>query len=113
MESRRPTLLDYQNGKPKQLLADLIVNNPTLGPKRTLQLFGLKQAMELIGMREIRILFNKYTDRSWYRLVADANKVRLPITKDIFGVIRNHLTTFEPLKLVDFQDQMLNNDKYD
>ena len=112
MESRRPTLLDYQNGKPKELLADLIINNPTLGPKRTLQLFGLKQAMELIGMREIRVLFNKYTDRSWYRLVADANKIKLPIAKDIFGTIRTHLTQFKPLKLVDFQDEMLNNDKY-
>ena len=112
MESRRPTLLDYQNGKPKELLADLIINNPKLGPKRTLQLFGLKQAMELVGMREIRVLFNKYTDRSWYRLVADANKIKLPIAKDIFGTIRTHLTEFKPLKLVDFQDQMLNNDKY-
>ena len=112
MESRRPILLDYQNGKPKELLADLIINNPTLGPKRTLQLFGLKQAMELIGMREIRVLFNKYTDRSWYRLVADANRIKLPVAKDIFGTIRTHLTEFKPLKLVDFQEQMLNNDKY-
>lgn len=112
MESRRPLLLDYQNGKPKELLADLIVNNPTLGPKRTLQLFGLKQAMELVGMREIRVLFNKYTDRSWYRLVADANKIKLPIARDAFGTIRTHLTEFKPLKLVDFQDEMLNNDKY-
>jgi len=94
MESRRPILLDYQNGKPKELLADLIINNPTLGPKRTLQ------------------LFNKYTDRSWYRLVADANRIKLPVAKDIFGTIRTHLTEFKPLKLVDFQEQMLNNDKY-
>src|SRR3989344_1127844 len=112
MESRRPTLLDYQNGKPKELLADLIINNPKLGPKRTLQLFGLKQAMELVGMREIRVLFNKYTDRSWYRLVADANKIKLPMARDIFGIIRTHITEFKPLKLVDFQDEMLNNDKY-
>lgn len=112
MESRRPALLDYQNNKPKELLADLIINNPTLGPKRTLQLFGLKQAMELVGMREIRVLFNKYTDRSWYRLIADANKIKLPVAKDIFGIIRTHLTEFKPLKLVDFQNQMINNDKY-
>lgn len=113
IESRRPPLLDYQNNKPKELLADLITNNPKLGLKRTLQLFGLKQALEKVGMREIRVMFSKYSDRSWYRLVADTNKVRLPIAKDIFGVIRDHLTTFEPLKLVDFQGQMLNNDKYD
>ncbi len=112
MESRRPPLLDYRNGKPKELLADLIINNPKLGPKRTLQLFGLKQAMELVGMREIRVLFNKYTDRSWYRLVADATKIKLPISKDIFGIIRTHITEFKPLLLVDFQDKMINNDKY-
>lgn len=113
MESRRPSLLDYPHNKPKELLADLAINNPSLSPKRMLQIFGLKQALELVGMREIRVIFSKCSDRSWYRLVAEANKIRLPITKDIFGIIRTHIAEFKPLKLVDFQDEMLNNDKYD
>lgn len=112
IESKRPILLDYQDNKPKELLADLIINNPKLGMKRTLLLFGLKQALEKVGMREMRVMFGNYTDRTWYRLVDETNKIRLPIAKDVFGIIREHLTTFEPLKLVDFQDEMLNNDKY-
>lgn len=112
MESRRPSLLDYPNNKQKELLADLTINNPTLSPKRILQIFGLKQALELFSMREVRVIFSKYSDRSWYRLVAETNKVKLPIPKDVFGVLRTHLTDFKPLKLVDFQEEMLNNDKY-
>lgn len=111
MESRRPALLDYQNNKPRELLADLAINNPSLSPKQILQVFGLKQALEIFGMREVRVIFGKCSDRSWYRLVSDANKVRLPMVKDTFGTIRNHLNEFKPLKLVDFQDEMLNNDK--
>ncbi len=112
LESRRPSLLDYQNNKPKELLADLVVNNPILSPKHILQIFGLKQALELIGMREVRVIFSKCSDRSWYRLVSDANKIKLPQAKDTFGIIRTHLSEFKPLKLVDFQEEMLNNDKY-
>lgn len=111
LESRRPPLQDYHSNKPKELLADLIVNNPSLGLKRTLQLFGLKQAMDVISMREIRQIFKSYSDRSWYRLVSEANQVRLPIAKDHFGIIRTYLANFTPLKLVDFQLVMLNNDK--
>ena len=57
-------------------------------------------------------MFSGYSQRSWYRLIAEAKTVKLPPSKSPLEVIREHLTNFEPLKLVDFQDTMLNNDKY-
>lgn len=113
LERQRPKLLDYRASNPKALLADLIINNPKLGTKRTIQLFGLKNALDAVTPRELRAMFSKYNDRSWYRLFAEAKSVKLPITKSPFYVIRKNLTSFEPLKLVDFTDKMINNDKYD
>lgn len=107
MESRRFSLQNYENGKPQEFLSDLIINNPKLGLKRTLQLFGLKQAMDTINMREIRVMFQGYSDRSWYRLVSDANKIRLPVKKDIFSELRSQLSFYKALKLIDFNKLML------
>lgn len=112
MESKRPRLLDLKANNSKGLLADFIVNNPRLGPLKTLQVFGLKQALDIATLRELRAMFGKCSQRSWYRLIAETKRVRIPLTKSPFGVIREHLTRFEPLKLVDFQDKMINNDKY-
>lgn len=113
VESKRPRLLDLKTGNPKALLAELIINNPKLGPLKTLQVFGLKQALDTATPRELRAMFGKYRPRSWYRVIAEAKRVNTPPTKSPFAVIRKHLTSFEPLKRVDFQDKMINNDKYD
>lgn len=113
LERQRPKLLDYGVSNPKALLADLIINNPRLGVKRTIQLFGLKNAFDAFTPRELRAMFGKYNNRSWYRLFAEAKQVKLPITKSPFDIVRKNLITFEPLKLVAIQDQMLNNVKYD
>ncbi|MSU25804.1 MAG: hypothetical protein EXS44_00880 [Candidatus Levybacteria bacterium] len=112
LEKQRPKLLDYSVSNPKALLADLIINNSKQKPLKILQAFGLKQALGTITPRELRAMFSKYTDRSWYRLFAEAKTIQLPITKSPFDVVRKNLTSFEPLKLVDFQDEMINNVKY-
>jgi hypothetical protein len=112
LDRLRPKLIDYQAPSQRALLADLIINNPSFGPRRILQVFGIKEALDTIKPRELRIMFNKYSNRSWYRLIADTNNIRLPKTQDAFIAIRSQLNAFEPLKLVDFQQQMLNNDKY-
>lgn len=113
VESKRPRLLDLETGNPKALLAELVINNPKLGALKTLQAFGLKQALNTTNPRELRAMFGKYSERSWYRLIAEAKKIKTPPTKSPFEVIRRHLTSFKPFKLVDFQDRMINNDKYD
>ena len=103
LESKRLSLFDYKTTNSKSLLADLVVNNPSIGPLKTMQIYGLKQAFDNITPRELRAMFGGYSQRGWYRLTAEAKKIKLPATKSPLGVIRKHLTSFDPLKLVDFQ----------
>lgn len=112
LESTRLPLFDYKPTSPNSLLADLVINNPSIGIRKTIQLFGLKQAFDSTTPRELRNMFGKYGQRSWYRLIAEAKTIKLPTTKSPLWVVREHLTCFKPLKLVDFPDLMLNNDKY-
>ncbi len=103
IESKRPALLDYKSTTPKALLADLIVKNPQMGPQRIMQMFGLKQVFDTVNPRELRAMFGRKSQRSWYRLIAETKKIQLPPTISPLAVIRGYLTKFEPLKLVDFQ----------
>jgi len=112
LESKRLPLFDYKPNSPKSLLADLVIRNPKLGLKRTIQLYGLKQVFDTMTPRELRTIFNGYSQRTWYRLISDAKNVNLPPTISPLGIVRQHLNSFQPLKLVDFQGIMLNNDKY-
>ena len=112
LESKRLPLFDYKPSSPKSLLADLIIRNPKLGLKRTIQLYGLKQVFDTMTPRELRTMFNGYSQRTWYRLISDAKRINLPPTISPLNVVRQHLNSFQPLKLVDFQGIMLNNDKY-
>lgn len=112
LESKRLPLFDYKPTSPNSLLADLVINNPSIGIRKTIQLYGLKNAFDSTTPRELRNMFSKYGQRSWYRLIAEAKKIKLPATRSPLEVVREHLTRFEPLKLVDFPDLMLNNDKY-
>lgn len=112
LESKRLPLLDYKPTTPNSLLADLVINNPHIGIRKTIQLFGLKQAFDSATPRELRNMFGKYGQRSWYRLIAEAKTIKLPTTRSPLGIVREHLTRFEPLKLVAFEGIMLNNDKY-
>ncbi len=97
LERKRSPLLDYR-ATDKGLLTALIFNNPDLGPKQILQLYGLKKALEVVDARELRVMFAKYNARSWYRLMADANKVKLPMKNSSFSEIRKHLIKFKPLR---------------
>jgi hypothetical protein len=103
MERQRPALLDRAYSDPQALLADIVVSNPSLGVKRALQAFGLKQALDKIGMRELRKMLSKFSNRSWYRLVQDIKQVKLAKRNDTFGVIHKQLLSFTPLKLADLQ----------
>lgn len=50
LESKRPLLLDFTASSDKELLAALRVNNPELGARQILGLFGLKKALELVNL---------------------------------------------------------------
>lgn len=113
IEKTRPKLLDYKPREPKSLLPDIIINNPDFSPRKQVMLYGLKQAIDTYGMRELRNMFGKQKNREWYRFVDESKEINLPKTPDVFQILRKHLMLFEPLKLLDFQAKMINNDKYD
>ncbi len=104
VEKQRSALLDRTYNDPQTLLADIVISNPKLKARQALQVFGLKQAFDKIGMRELRKILNRLSDRSWYRLVNTIKQVKLAKKNDTFGVIRKHLLSFEPLKLANFQN---------
>ena len=108
----RPLIYDYNSLNAKKLLSDLIINHPKLGIIKTIQLFGLKIALDKITPRELRAMFGNYHQRSWYRLIAQARNTNLPASPSPFSIIRENITNYQPLNLVVFMKEMLNNDKY-
>lgn len=112
LEKQRPKILDYSPPNSATLLAQIIVNNPNIGVQKTLQLFGLKQALDTITPRELRAMLGKSSTRSWYRLIAQTKNIKLPQVDSPFDIVRKNITDFKPLKLVDFKVGMINNDKY-
>ena len=98
IERMRPPLLDFKTNNTKSLLVALIFNNPDLSPRRILQLYGMKLALDTINIRELRTMFGAYNKRSWYRLIADmkdATITQQPITSNPFKVIRDCLIEFK------------------
>ncbi len=100
IERMRPPLLDFKTNNTKQLLVALIFNNPTLSPRRILQLYGMKLALDQISIRELRTMLGAHNKRSWYRLIADMKNTTItqqPISSNSFKVIRDCLEKFEPI----------------
>lgn len=99
LESKRLAITDYRKTNDKALLTDLIFHNPQLGPKQIFQRFGLKKILETVNARELRVMFASYDERNWYRLMAEAKKIALPITNKPLAVIREHISKFRTLRL--------------
>jgi len=100
IESKRPKLLDYRATSAKALFTDLMFNNPDLGAKQIWQIYGFKTALDNIDIRELRNMHTRFSDRTWFRLMEDVNKIKLPPrTQNSFKVIREQLEKLEPLKM--------------
>lgn len=99
LESKRQPLLDYRTANDKDLLAELIFNNPELGSKRIMQMYGLSKALETMNIRELKGMLAKKNQRDWYRLMGDAKKVRLPGIQSPFLAIRKQILKFKSLNL--------------
>jgi hypothetical protein len=94
LESKRSVLLDYRKSSDKGLVSALILNNPPLGLKQILQMYGLKKLFEVMPPPS--------KQRSWYRLMVDVNKIKLPVARATFGAIREQVIKFKPLRLIDY-----------
>lgn len=111
MVKQRPVIVDGAS-RMKGFIAELVSGNPKLGLKKTFAIIGLKGGLDAMDTRELRGMFQVYTNRSWSKFISEANSVNIKKLKDPFALIRSNIEGFIPLKLVDFQDRMINNDKY-
>lgn len=91
IESKRPPLLDYRARSDAALLAELLINNPKLNVKQIAQIYGLKKIFELVSPRELNAMFAQRSPRSWYRLMAEANKVALPHSQNALARLREEI----------------------
>ena len=99
IERKRPLILDYKAPNDKALLVDLVLNNPDMSPKQIMQLYGFKQALNIMNPRELRTIFARYNKRNWYRLIVDAQKAQLPHAPSPLRNLREQLMKFEMVKL--------------
>ena len=65
--------------------------------------------------RQYRKITKRSGKTSWYRLNKLLKSIKISENYQLqpFKNINNTLSKFKPFKLVDFEDQMLNNDKYE
>lgn len=113
LEAGYPPLLLYNSSGPKEFLQELIKNNSRIKLRKALQLVGLWQLFTVVGVREFREITKRFGRNNWYRLNKELSLVKRPRGVKPFETLRTVLKEFRPLKLLDFQSGMLNNDKYE
>lgn len=114
IEDDYPRLLYSKPKSAKDFIAQFIIDNPKTKLKDPIMALGFYSALEEVSTREIRELLRKHSKGVWYRFFRQINSFNYPKSNSsAFELIRNSINEFKPLKLVDFQAEMLNNDKYD
>jgi len=113
IEEAYPPLLIYQYDSPQKLFQGLLTANPELKPTQALELMGFRVLLDEIGVREYRQIIKRYGSYYWYSLNKRMKKLKQTSEISVFSMLKKQLAEFRPMKVVDFQDKMLNNDKYD
>ena len=80
-------MLNFKIGGDKTFLAQLSFDNPDITPKQAMMLLGFKRALEAALLWELQSIIGKNKPQSWYRLIADTNKIALPKTRAPFKEI--------------------------
>lgn len=109
-----PSLLMSKEGTHQGFFLNLLVDNPKLKLHNALKMMGLRLLFDEMGVRGFRQATERFGMPAWYALNKQTQKLIISRkTNNIFSSLKEKIDIFTPLKLVDFQDQMLNNDKYD
>lgn len=113
--NKLPPVISYKLKDKKDLLAEIMVSNPRLSLSKINQVIGVKTLIDEMGTRQYREMTKKFDKTNWYRLNKLLKSVKLSESYQFqpFKNINNTLSEFKPLKLVDFEDRMINNDKYE
>ena len=112
IENASSPLLTYQQDTPKKLFNGLLIANPDIKLKKLLTMYGLKSLIDDIGVRGFRQLTKRHGNSVWYSLNKEMKQLKTTNEPVVFSLLRKEITAFKPLRLVDFQDKMINNDKY-
>lgn len=112
IERKRPRILDIKADDPNILLDALRINNPKLGISKCMEMMGLRWSLGANTPRELRSKFDDKSSRSWHRFMKLDKNINFPEYSNPLKNIRDQLGSPKPLKLVDFQDRLINNDKY-
>ena len=108
IEAGFPAVLRYES-EPKDFMSEFAINNPQVGLKKALQMFGLKVLFDTIGVREFREVTKQYGRENWYRLNKELEGFVYPQKPDSFTFLRSAVTEFKPLKMFDFMAETVNN----
>lgn len=112
IESNCPPLLNYEYNTPKQFFSDFLISNPDKKLTSALKYLGMRVLFEDIGVREFRQLIGRYSNNAWYTLNKDMKSLHKTTEKSVFSLLNDAVTNYQPLRLVDFQNGLINNDKY-
>lgn len=111
MRSNRCAHLDRRSKNTQALLSEVIMHNPNVSLAKCLQFFGLITAIQAIPNRELRAFTANRSKQDWYRLRKSLKEIKLPVSNDPLEVISHAVAQFETVKLVDFKEYLINNDK--
>lgn len=75
-------------------------------------MLGMRVLLDETGLREFRKITKRYGNSVWYSLNKEMKRLDKTDKISVFSLLRKQITKFEPLKLLAFQNKMLNNVKY-
>lgn len=113
IEKAYPSLLFYEGKTVENLFINILISNPKIKLKKALSMTSLGLLLNNVGVREFREMTKRYGNSAWYSLNKEMKNLNQVNKVSVFSMLKKQLTEFKPMKLVDFQDKMLNNDKYD
>lgn len=103
IEDAYPPILRYQFDDPVKFFNDFLIQNQNKRYSSAFKYVGVRAIMDLMGTNEFRNLLNKYNPSIWYALNKDMKKLKKLPETDTFNLLRDTVTNYQPLKLVDFQ----------
>ena len=103
IEGNYPPLLNYEYNTPEKFFTDFLISNPKKRLTSALKYLGMRVLLEKLGVREFRQLIGRYSDNAWYSLNSDMKSLTQVSEVNTFQLLRDTITNYQPLKLVDFQ----------
>ncbi len=99
IEQKRSQISHFKPNSDQALLSTLIVYNPSAKPKDILSCIGYKKLLETMSADEIKKIFKKEHERSWYKIMSTINNFIVPTSHNSFEIIKKQISKYKALKL--------------